>query len=141
MAGLKPNRVKELLFELAPAGRGNDDSPPWPIEKAPQSRGNKDCRRFARAITGRQGSRMTGLNVAKGFPLPLVRPDSKDAFGKLKDSEPGSGSIHGGKLSLVPQRFIASWPWWSNAIGMKNAHFCRFSYFGVRFLHDRIELS
>ena len=44
---------------------------------------------------------MTGLNVAKGFPLPLVRPDSKDAFGELKDSEPGSGSIHGGKLGFA----------------------------------------
>ena len=42
-----------------------------------------------------------GLNVAKGFALPLVRPDSKDTFGKLKDSEPGSWSIHGGKLTFA----------------------------------------
>jgi hypothetical protein len=44
---------------------------------------------------------MTGLNVAKGLPLPLVRPNSENAFGKLKDSEPGSWSIHGGKFSLA----------------------------------------
>jgi hypothetical protein len=42
---------------------------------------------------------MTCLDVAKGFPLPLVRPNSKDAFGKLKDSESGSGSIHGESLA------------------------------------------
>ena len=101
MTGLKPYRVKELFLKLAPAGRGDDDSPPWPIEKAPESCGNKDRRCFARAVTGGQGGRMTGLNVAKGFALPLVRPDSKDTFGKLKDSEPGSWSIHGGKLSFA----------------------------------------
>jgi hypothetical protein len=44
---------------------------------------------------------MTGLDMAKGFPLPPVWPDSKDAFGKLKDSEPGSWSIHGGKFSFA----------------------------------------
>ena len=53
---------------------------------------------------------MTGLNVAKGFPLPVVGPDSKDAFGKLKDSEPGSGSIHAGKSSFtsgLSPRYVA----------------------------------
>ena len=44
---------------------------------------------------------MAGFDMAKSFPLPLVRPDSKDTFGKLKDSEPGSWSIHGGKLSFA----------------------------------------
>jgi hypothetical protein len=42
---------------------------------------------------------MAGLDMAKGRPLPGIRADSKDAFGKLKDSEPRSGSIHGDKFS------------------------------------------
>ena len=42
MAGLKPYSIKELFFELAPRGRGDDDSPHWPIEKAPKSSRNKN---------------------------------------------------------------------------------------------------
>ena len=101
VTGLKPYRVKELLLELAPAGRGHDDQGVRPIKKAPESGGNKDSRRLARAIAGGQGRRMAGLNVAKGLPLPLVRPNSKDALGELKDSEPGSGSIHADKFSFA----------------------------------------
>ena len=37
-----PDRVKKLLFELAPADRGDDDPGKRPIEQAPESRGNKD---------------------------------------------------------------------------------------------------
>jgi hypothetical protein len=44
---------------------------------------------------------MAGLNMTKSFPLPLVGPNSKNAFCKLKDSEPGSGSVHGGKFSFA----------------------------------------
>jgi hypothetical protein len=37
-----PDRVKKLLFELAPADRADDDPGKRPIEQAPESRGNKD---------------------------------------------------------------------------------------------------
>ena len=43
---------------------------------------------------------MTGLNVAKGFPLPSVRANSKDAFSKLKDSEAGFWGVHANNLTL-----------------------------------------
>ena len=99
--GLKANRVKELFLKLAPRGRGDDDSPPWPIEKAPESGGNEDSRGLARSAAGGQGRRMAGFDMAKALSLPLVRPNSKDALGKLKDSEPGFGSIHGDKISFA----------------------------------------
>ena len=94
MTGLKANRVKELFLKLAPAGRGDDDSSPWPIEKTPESCGDQDSRCFTRAVTGSQGRRVARLNVAKGFPLPLVRPNSKDAFRELENSEPGFWRVH-----------------------------------------------
>jgi hypothetical protein len=78
-----PDRVKELFLELAPTGRGHDDSSKRPIEKAPESRGNKDCRCLARTIAGGQGRRMAGLNVAKGCPLPRVRMNSKNGLSEL----------------------------------------------------------
>jgi hypothetical protein len=73
------NRIEELFLELAPTGRGYDDSSKRPIEYAPQSCGTEDSRRLARAIAGSQGCRMAGLNMTKSFPLPLVGPNSKNA--------------------------------------------------------------
>jgi hypothetical protein len=99
---------QRLVLELAPTSRGGDDSSKRSIEQAPQSRGNQNRRRLARAVAGGQGSRMTGLNVAKGFALPLVRPNSKNALAKLKDAELGSGSIHGDKFSFATDLSPAS---------------------------------
>ena len=76
---------------------------------------------------------MTGLNMAKGFPLPLVRPNSKDAFGKLKDSEPGSGSIHGGKFSFGSNLSPVG-PLWTVHDNVKYA-LCRFGCFDARSVH------
>ena len=109
------NRIEELFLELAPTGRGYDGSSKRPIEQAPQSRANKDSRRLASAIAGGQGRRVTGLNMAKSFPLPLVRANSKNTFGELEDSEPGFWGVHGlGRL-------------WNNVPKVENTHFCSFS--------------
>jgi hypothetical protein len=94
-----PDCVKELLLELAPAGRGDDYPGKRPIEKAPKSGGNQDCRCLARAVAGSQGRRMAGFDVRKGCSLPGVGVNSKNGLGELENSEPGSGSIHGEKLT------------------------------------------
>jgi hypothetical protein len=42
---------------------------------------------------------MAGLYMCQGGPLPGVGMNSKNGLSKLKNSEPGSGSVHGGKFS------------------------------------------
>ena len=51
---------------------------------------------------------MTSFDVRQGGSLRLVRLNSKNALGKLKDSQLGSGSIHGGKFSFATDLSPAS---------------------------------
>ena len=93
--------IEKLLLELTPGGAGHDNAGAGPIEQSPESGRGEDRRSLAASIGCNQRRRMAGRDMAKGFPLPLVGPSSEDAFGKLKDSEPGSGSIHGDKFSFA----------------------------------------
>jgi hypothetical protein len=59
-------------------------------------------------MAGGQGRRMADLDVRQGPSLPGVKMNSKNGLGELKNSEPGSGSVHGEKLASPMQKAISN---------------------------------